>query len=280
MTKKRKKHPFIIILAALIIICAAALLYSKYGLTVTRYEVASDRLPESFDGFRIVQLSDLHGSEFGENNIRLVRAVEEETPDIIVMTGDFINNDEEDVQNVQALVKQLVQIAPVYYVSGNHDWVSRYLETFSEMLDNEGAKYLRNEYVTLEREGEQIVLAGVEDPNGPADMIKPDKLVDIINDNYPDDFTIMLGHRNYWAESYPNLKVDIILCGHSHGGIVRLPGIGGLFDTDRDFFPEFDSGLFPSGRYSMIVSRGLGNAVPVPRFLNTPEIVTLILNTK
>ena len=104
MTKKRRKHSFIKILAALIIICAAVLLYSKYRLTVTRYEVSSDRLPESFDGFRIVQLSDLHGSEFGEDNERLVCAVEKEDPDIIVLTGDFIG-DEEEFLEVQTLVK-------------------------------------------------------------------------------------------------------------------------------------------------------------------------------
>jgi len=279
MTKKRRKHSFIKILAALIIICAAVLLYSKYGLTVTRYEVSSDRLPESFDGFRIVQLSDLHGSEFGEDNERLVCAVEKEDPDIIVLTGDFIG-DEEEFLEVQTLVKKLVQLAPVYYVSGNHEWVGGWLDAFAEMLDAAGAEYLRNEYITIERGGESIVLAGVEDPNGPADMITPDELVYIINSEYPDAFTVLLAHRNYWIDKYPDLGVDIIMCGHSHGGIVRLPGIGGLFDTDRDFFPEYDSGLYASGRYSMIVSRGLGNSVPVPRFLNTPEIVTLILSTK
>ncbi|NCB51782.1 MAG: metallophosphoesterase [Clostridia bacterium] len=280
MTKKHKKHILIKILAALIIICAAALLYSKYGLTVTRYEIASDRLPDSFDGFRIVQLSDLHGSEFGGDNERLVRAVSEEEPDIIVMTGDFIDENEMEIPEVETLVEKLVPIAPVYFISGNHDWAGGEIEELAEMLVSTVVTYLRNEYITLESEGQHIVLAGVEDPNGRADMIKPDELVDIINKEFPDSFIVLLGHRNYWIERYPDLEVDIIMCGHSHGGIVRLPGVGGLIGASGDLFPDYEAGLYTSGRYSMVVSRGLGNSVSAPRFLNTPEIVTLILNTK
>ena len=280
MTKKRKKHTGIKILAALIIICAAGLLYSKFGLTVTRYKVASDRLPESFDGFRIVQLSDLHGSSFGGDNERLVRAVEREAPDLIVMTGDFIDNKKGRVADVESLVNRLVPIAPVYYVSGNHDWATGEIEALAEALERAGARYLRNESILLEQGDGRIVLAGVEDPNGRADMVKPNEFVDRINADYPDDYIVLLGHRNYWIERYPDLEVDLILCGHSHGGIVRLPGLGGIIGTNGDLLPEYDDGLFSSGRYSMIVSRGLGNSVPVPRFLNTPEIVTLILYSK
>ncbi len=109
-------------------------------------------------------------------------------------------------------------------------------------------------------------------------MIRPDELVDIINKDFPDSFVVLLGHRNYWITKYPELKVDIIFCGHSHGGIIRIPGVGGLLGTSGELLPRYDAGLFESGRYVMIVSRGLGNSISVPRFANTPEIVTLTLN--
>jgi predicted MPP superfamily phosphohydrolase len=277
MTGKHRKHIFLKIMAALIIICAALLLLGKYGLTVSRYELSSDNLPEGFYGFRVVQLSDLHGSEFGKDNARLVRAVEDEEPDIIVMTGDFIDENKNELPEVEALVKQLTGIAPVYYVSGNHDWASSDIEALARALDGAGAHYLQNDYITLERGGDSIVLCGIEDPNGRADMIKPDELVGAINSELPGSFVLLLAHRNYWVERYPDLGVDIILCGHAHGGIVRLPGIGGLIGSNAEMPAKYEAGVFESGRYSMVVSRGLGNSVAVPRFLNTPEIITVIL---
>jgi hypothetical protein len=280
MTRKRKKHIFIKMLAALIILCAALLLLGKYGLSVSRYELASDRLPESFDGFRIVQLSDLHGSEFGADNRRLVRAVAGENPDIIVLTGDFIDEDKDELPEVDTLVRQLTGIAPVYFVSGNHDWASGGIEALADTLSSDGVTYLRNDYITLNQGTDSIILAGVEDPNGRADMMKPDELVDIINNESPGSYIVLLAHRNYWVEKYPDLQVDIIMCGHAHGGIIRIPGIGGLIGTNAGLLPEYDAGVFTSGRYRMVVSRGLGNSVSAPRFMNTPEIVTLILHTK
>ena len=263
MRRKRAGHILIKLVAALLIICAALLLLGKYGLSVTRYTLSSDRLPDSFEGFRIVQLSDLHGSEFGADNKRLVRAVADESPDIIVMTGDFIGKNQNYLPGLKILVDQLVTIAPVYFVSGNHDWASGEIEDLADMLANAGVTYLKNEYLPLTRG---------------ADMIRPDELVDIINKDFPDSFVVLLGHRNYWITKYPELKVDIIFCGHSHGGIIRIPGVGGLLGTSGELLPRYDAGLFESGRYVMIVSRGLGNSISVPRFANTPEIVTLTLN--
>ncbi|MEG1790326.1 MAG: metallophosphoesterase [Oscillospiraceae bacterium] len=282
MSAAPKRHLGIKITAALIIICAALLLLGKYGLSVTHLEISSARLPSAFDGFRVVQLSDLHGSSFGRGNARLINAVAKETPDVIVLTGDFLDEGKADAElpELETLVASLLKLAPVCYVSGNHDWASGGLESLAELFERLGASYLRNEYIALERGGEHLVLAGVEDPNGHADMLKPDELVDIINSEQPDAYVMLLGHRNYWAEKYPDLQVDIIFCGHAHGGIVRLPGLGGLFGTDAKLLPRYEDGVFRSGRYDMIVSRGLGNSVPLPRFLNTPEIISVTLREK
>ena len=151
--------------------------------------------------------------------------------------------------------------------------------TLFETLEGAGAVCLRNEHLRLERGGGSIVLAGVDDPNGPADMAEPDEFVASLREEEPDSFVLLLAHRAYWAERYPGLDVDLILCGHTHGGIVRLPFVGGLAASNMGLFPEYDAGLFELPSYTLFISRGLGNSVPLPRFLNTPEIVSISLKT-
>jgi predicted MPP superfamily phosphohydrolase len=281
--KPKKHHIFLNLLAVLVILTAASLLLSHFGLTVTRYDVASPRLPESFEGFRIVQLSDLHGMEFGTDNTRLVEKVAAEAPDLIALTGDFLDEGrtEDELQRLSVLLPKLTAIAPVYFVSGNHDWASGALEELAALLERTGCTYLRNRYVTLTRGGESIVLAGVEDPNGWAGQIEPDALCAEADAACPGSFTLLLGHRNYWAARYGDIQADLILCGHSHGGVIRLPFAGGVLGTEHNLFPKYDAGEFPCGRGSVIISRGLGgNGVLLPpRFNNTPELVTVILHT-
>ena len=266
----------LLVLAALV---AACILLSKYGLEVTRLKLGFEELPAGFDGFRIVQLSDLHGSRFGENNARLLEAVTAEGPDIIALTGDFLDEGEteRELPELEALVRELSAIAPVYFVSGNHDWASGEAYTLFETLEAAGAVCLRNEHLRLERGGDSIVLAGVDDPNGPAEMAEPDEFVASLRQEAPDSFVLLLAHRAYWAERYPELDVDLILCGHTHGGIVRLPFVGGLAASNMGLFPEYDAGLFELPSYTLFISRGLGNSVPLPRFLNTPEAVSIEL---
>ena len=277
--KKRRALTF----AALIVLAllGAGLLLSKYGLGVTRLEIGLESLPEGFDGFRIVQLSDLHGSSFGEGNARLIEKVRAEEPELIALTGDFLDEGktERELPELEALVRELAAIAPVYFVSGNHDWASGEAYTLFETLGSAGAVCLRNEHLRLERGGDSIVLAGVDDPNGPAEMPEPDEFVAQLRKEAPEDFVLLLAHRAYWAERYPELDVDLILCGHTHGGIVRLPSVGGLAASNMGLFPEYDAGLFELPGYTLFISRGLGNSVPLPRFLNTPEIVSITLRS-
>lgn len=275
--KPKKKAKLLLVPASIVAVCAAILLDSSLRLVTTEYDIYSARLPAAFEGFRIVQLSDLHGREFGENNSRLVQAVKAAAPDIIVLTGDYIEGLGE-LPSVEVLAEQLVQLAPTYFVSGNHDWGSRQVPALRQLLADCGVTYLSNECVTLTRGESQIVLAGVEDPNGYADMKTPEELVSELRAAYPDDFIALLGHRNYWVEKYPYLDVDLIFSGHGHGGMVRLPFIGGVFGTSMDLFPDYVDGTHRSGTYTMVVSRGLAGNAMVPRFLNNPEVVAVTLH--
>jgi len=176
MTKRRRiVIPVLLVLAALV---AALLLLSKYGLSVTRLSLEFDDLPRGFDGFKIVQLSDLHGSEFGRDNARLIKAVADEEPDLIALTGDFLDEGKagRELPALEALVKELVKLAPVYFVSGNHDWASGAAPELFETLGAAGVNCLRNDFVYLERGGKFDII--FLDP--PYDTTLLDKCLEIV----------------------------------------------------------------------------------------------------
>lgn len=276
---KKKKHLFPKILLSLILAGGLLLAESNLRIVGTEYELVYTTLPEGFDGFTVVQLSDVHGALFGKDNGYLLKKVRAAAPDLIALTGDLADADT-DLRRVDTLLAGLTDIAPVYYVSGNHEWSDGVLGQLTEILKARGVRYLRNEFEVIERGGEALVLAGVEDPNGRADQPKPDEFIASLRGERPGDFVLLLGHRNYWVKEYPALPVDLILCGHAHGGIIRLPFAGGLLGQGRIWFPDYDAGLYESGSYRMLVSRGLGNSVRIPRFWNNPELVTVKLRAK
>ena len=275
MKRRRTKSGTIaiVIMALLCLVGYILVRDSAEHLELTRCTVTNHKLSQSFSGFKIVQLSDFHGAELVTD---IVETVREQKPDIIVLTGDFIT-DEGDLPAVEQLVSQLSDICEVYFISGNHDFASGRIAELSDILSSCGVKYLKNEYVTIQRGGESIVLAGVEDPNSWADLEPPDAFLKKVRAEHPDDYIVLLGHRNYWMEKYPDLPVELILCGHAHGGIVRIPGVGGLLSTDRTLFPDYEAGMYDNGNYTMIVSRGLGNSISVPRLMNRPEILSIEL---
>ena len=264
------------VLLILVFILAALIADGRLRLTTTEYRLDFVSLPAEFDGFRVVQLSDVHGAVFGAGNVRLLRAVAAAEPDLIALTGDLADQDS-DLEEIDHLLAGLAEIAPVYYVSGNHEWSEGLLEPLQALFQDRGVRYLRNEYLTLERADARIVLAGVEDPNGWRDMPRPDELAARLRESYPEEFVLLLGHRNDFLEKYPELPVDLVLCGHAHGGVIRIPGLGGLLGTDRGLFPDYTAGVYSGETYRMLVSRGLGRMRGIPRLFNNPELVVLTL---
>lgn len=276
----KKRGGVLRVLLILLVILLVLLADSNLRMVTREYHLSFAELPEGFDGFRIVQLSDVHGAVYGQDNERLLRAVSEARPDMIVLTGDLADA-ETDLAETKQLVEALAALAPVYYVSGNHEWSSGLLEELSSLFQRHGVRYLRNEYLPLEANGDRIILAGVEDPNGWKDMEKPDELADRLRGEYPEDFVLLLGHRNDWLKKYPKLPVELILCGHAHGGIIRLPGVGGVLGTGFVLFPEHTAGVYAGETYQLLVSRGLGNStIRIPRLLNNPELVVAVLEAE
>lgn len=284
MKTKRIRRFFIwlVVIAALL---AAGWLWFQWqcwGIQATVTQVELSALPEEFDGLRIVHLSDIHGHEFGENSAELLALVREQEPDLIVVTGDLIDQ-ESQLAMVPALAKGLCAIAPTYYVTGNHEWACCDVRELKGLLRECGVTVLDNKYVVLERGGASVVLAGVDDPNGYADQTTPEELYAQIEGEQPGLFTLLLAHRNDEFDRYAAAGYDLVLCGHAHGGIVRLPFTDGLLGTDRSFFPDRTAGVYTQGDSTLFVSRGLGNnTTPIQgfRLFNRPDLAVVELVTE
>ena len=281
MMKTKKKHRWPLVLLAVVVVLVLAvqwLFWQQNSIAIQTVTIPAKGLPAAFDGLRIAHISDLHGKEFGEDNEKLLAEVAQLQPDLIAITGDLIDQ-KSQLETVPALAKGLSAIAPTYYVTGNHEWPLHCVSELKQLLTDCGVRVLSNEYELWELNGATLAVAGVDDPNGPADQKTGDELRGEIDA----DYTILLTHRNT-VYDYAGWGYDLVLCGHGHGGIFRVPLLDkGVLGTDRTFFPEFDGGLygFADGGWCF-ESRGLGsNTVPIEAFrlFNRPDLPLIILNS-
>lgn len=252
------------------------------ALEVNEYEMISNRIPEAFSGFRIAQISDLHNAQFGERNEGLLSLLSQADPDIIVITGDLIDSRHTDIEIALEFCESAIEIAPVYYVTGNHEARVTEYEDLKNGLEENGIVILENEKVRLSRDEEYITLMGIQDPSfttdylfGDAESVAAATLSEFQNES--DRYTVLLSHRPELFDVYVDSQIDLVFSGHAHGGQFRLPFIGGLVAPNQGFFPEYDAGLFSKENTTMVVSRGAGNSIIPLRFNNRPEIVVVEL---
>ena len=282
MTKKRRprrRSRRLLKLLVLLALCALFLWWSNHALQTQRFTYASPRLPEGFDGCVIVQLSDLHGAYFGEDNQELLSRVREAGPDYIFLTGDLLDQYRKTPHSyAAALGGALADIAPTYFITGNHEWALPGVRELKRELEEAGVAVLSNEYVLLERSGDRVLLAGIDDPNGFADQKTPEELAQEVREAWGDGFWLLLAHRNnYFEKQYSLLGADLVISGHGHGGLIRLPFTDGLVSAERRLFPSYTAGFYTANGSDVFVSRGLGNSGPTLRLFNWPEVVVLTL---
>ena len=284
MMRTDKRRPLRWIIPLLLILAVGWLWFywQCWGLQTTCTTVPVHDLPVGFMGCRIVHISDLHGHEYGEGSERLLARVREAEPELIFLTGDLIDR-ESHLAMIPALAKGLASIAPTYYVTGNHEWDVGNVPTLKNLLTQCGVTVLSNEYEVLERWGDRMILAGVDDPNGYADQKTPEELYEEISAQVPGETVLLLAHRNDRFDQYAHAGYDLVFSGHAHGGIVRLPFTDGLLGTNRKFFPTRTSGVYTVGESTLFVSRGLGNNTsPISgfRLFNRPEVAVVELAGK
>lgn len=264
-------------------IASISLLASWKLLSVSRYEYSNSKLQHEFT---VVQLSDLHNAQFGKDNCRLLKKIEQKSPDIILMTGDMLNSYEESTDIVMNLVRNASRIAPVYYSMGNHE--IEYMENFEsntlkKQLEEAGAVVLDGEYRDTEIAGQQIRIGGIygyvldhEWEDGSEQRFMED-----FQDT--DRFKILLSHIPEGLLLWKSMEywdVDLVFSGHVHGGQARLPFVGGLYDSEEGFFPTYTKGMFQCGNGTMILSAGLGTSGGIPRINNLPDLVVCTVEGK
>ncbi len=254
------------------------------SLTVTQYTFAAANLSQELQGFCIVQLSDLHNKRFGG---RLIEAVAAQKPDIIAITGDIVSRSDKDSAGARALVEEAVKVAPVYYVSGNHEAVFPGYEELTAYLDAQGVTRLEDVSVVIQHGGGRFNLIGLRDPafysqNRYLDPDAPAVLQARLSENLlPGMPNVVLAHRPSLLQSYAAAGADLVLTGHAHGGQIRLPFVGALVAPDEGFFPRYTSGIHRQGSTAMVVSRGLGDSKLMPiRLFNRPEVVVIRFETR
>ena len=270
-------------------------LYIKYNvntLEVTKYVVENKKVPKEFDGYNIVQISDLHSKLFGENNKKLIQKIKSLNPDIVVVTGDLIDGENNNYNVALDFMKEISKLYRVYYIIGNHEQkslIKKYKDDYKDYFN----KLHQIDFVNLDNNKVEIVkgdsninLYGLTVPyscykylfdNQETTSIDIDFLEEKLGKVDREQFNILLAHTPFYFDEYEKWGADLTLCGHVHGGIVRLPLVGGLLSPDRKFFPKYDLGEYIKNKSTMIVSKGLGGSKVLIRVNCKPEIVNIKL---
>ena len=254
-------------------------------LRASHYVFRSPKVRGRLDGFRIVQVSDLHNHELGKGNCHLLALLEAQLPKLIVITGDLADSYHPNPECALRFCRAASRIAPCYFVTGNHEYrMSRErLTEFLRRVEDCGVTVLRNRAVELSPYAMQAEnptddafrLIGVDCQQG-----KTDTLQRLMQKRDPEELNILLAHKPHYAEYYEKAGVDLVLTGHAHGGQWRLPLIGAVYAPGQGLLPDYTAGMYRLGNTVMCVSRGLGNSSFPLRIENKPELVTVTLRAK
>lgn len=270
-----------------VIIVLIFFIYINFNLLqVSKYDIRDKKIPYEFDNYKILHLSDLHLKEFGKNNIKLLKKIDQINPNVIFITGDMIYKRESGFEVVYKLIKNLTKEYKVYYVLGNHEIALRYnkLKEFNQNLRNLGVNLLLDSKVNINKNGYNIVIYGI---NFKFNM-EPKKVQDIKLEKYSkilkkqvgnidtSKYNILLAHDPLNYELYDSFKFDLVFSGHVHGGALRLFGKA-IFSPRRLLFPKYSAGVYNGKNGKMVVSRGLGSSTLKLRMFNFPEIVCVTL---
>ncbi len=273
-----KKH---VVSAAVLCAVGIAIAGLQYGLTIRRYTVQTDKIGEG-KALRLVMLSDLHSYTYGSDQSPLLHRVAAEEPDVILLCGDIVD-DKKPISGAKLLLQQITNIAPCYYVSGNHEYWSEDAEAIFNLIESYGICVLHNEREEISIAGEQYMICGVDDPAANGTRIRRSygdrteylNTLDSFRDLSEDRFNILLAHRPEYIGEYAEYPFDLVLCGHAHGGQWRIPYLlNGLIAPNQGFFPTYAGGQYRCGDTTAIVGRGLMLDWK-PRLFNPPEIVVV-----
>lgn len=274
------------IVAILVIVGVWVILYDTHHFVVRKYSFSSDKIKKPV---KLVMLSDLHNYQYGRDNIQLLNAIDAQNPDAVVLAGDMITAGQKDkfYKTVEFLAK-IKDKYPLYYANGNHEqkinvYVNKYgdmSEKYGKALAEAGIDTLCNNHVTLPAWG--ITIYGLEIGHEYFQRFKtkpfPDNYLEsLLGKKDEDTYGVLLAHNPEYFSEYAQWGADLVLSGHIHGGIVRLPFLGGVISPAIRFFPKYDGGLFEEGESHMVLGRGIGTHSPDVRMFNPGELISITL---
>ncbi len=276
---KRKTFIKISIAVIIILLFTAIVILWNSMIEVNSYKITGKNLSDEFNGYKIAQISDFHNRKKYDSILEKVR---EESPDIICITGDFIDSRKTNTDISLSFAKELVKIAPCYYVMGNHESrLTNVYPDFEAALKEIGVCVLRNEKAELEKNGAKITLIGLDDPRLRSNTKGIEYASEVVREELStverEGYVIVMCHRPEVFNEYVSAGIDVALTGHAHGGQANLPFIGGVIAPNQGFFPKYVKGVYKKDNTSMVVSRGLGNSLCPVRFNNPPEVVIVQL---
>ena len=284
------------IISIIILIVVILLVWGTNDIVTSTYSVGNEKIPSEFDGYRIVQISDLHNKEFGKNQKRLIEKIKKENPDLIVITGDIVDRRKWGTKNMEKFLSEVKGTAPIYYVSGNHevwsfkyDIVKKILRKYDVNILDDEVKSIRKrkeengkvgKTESIKKGSSEIKIAGIIDTGfEDREEYVPEILKNLKKKVKADEFSILLSHRPEHIKDYSDVGFDLVFSGHAHGGQIRLPFIGGIYAPHQGFMPKYTKGVINMKKTKMVVSRGLGNSVLPIRILNRPEITVTVLKS-
>ena len=276
-SSKRRILTFSLIafLVLIVLLIFVDLIISNFTLRTTEYYIENYKINKEI---RIVQISDLHEKNFGKDNKKLIEEICEASPDLIVFTGDIIERTSKDdpTEYLTNLLQKLRDVAPVYFCLGNHEESSPYFQVFKDTVSRNGATLLDDSYTDISIKGQNIRIGALSYYR--SWYVDHHRFLKDFSDT--ENFTLLLCHYpEYYVWGVKRYSIDLMLSGHTHGGMIRLPFMGGLYAPEQGWFPECDKGLFDDENATIIISAGLGSSPSyMPRFFNPPEIVSVTIN--
>ena len=285
---------WLILIGVIIFICIVEWIREIVTFKITHYYIASDKSNQLQRERKIVFLTDLHNNSYGTNNEKLLASVREQNPDLILVGGDMlVGKPEASTKVAEDFVKKLTEISPVYYANGNHEqrmkiYPERFgikYQEYKTSVEQSGVQFLENEHIDLIFDACPIQIHGLEIPReGYKKFRKTNVSLEQIEERIgkadSSKYQILLAHNPIYADTFLEWGADLILSGHLHGGIVRLPGLGGIITPQFRLFPKYSGELTVKNGKSVVVSKGLGAHTIKIRFLNPAEMIVLHLQGK
>ena len=287
-------YKIVLVLICIFILICLYINYNINTLEIAKYTVKNKKISKEFDGYNIVQISDLHSKSFGKNNEKLLEKIKSLNPDIVVITGDLVDGENNNYNIALDFMKQLTKLYKVYYIIGNHEqkalikkYKDEYIKYFDELKKIDCIN-LDNDKAEVNKGNSKINIYGLTIPYSCYKYLFENKEITTIDREFleqelgnlnKDEFNILLAHTPFYFDEYEKWGADLTLCGHVHGGVVRLPFVGGLLSPDRKFFPKYDLGKYEKNNSTMLVSKGLGGSKVLIRINCKPEIVSIKLKS-